>query len=143
MIEFILTGHGDFSKGLYQAIEMIAGKQENLHTVLFTLEDTPLSYQNKLKKVLKLNNQPEKVLFFTDLLGGTPFKVCAELAMEQENWSVLSGTNLGMLLEGVALRTFMDNPLLLSKQIQQAGCENITIFSEIPSTVEEVLETGI
>ena len=43
--------------------------------------------------------------FFTDIVGGSPFKISAELAAtSSKNIKIISGTNLGMLIENVMMR---------------------------------------
>jgi len=39
------------------------------------------------------------IVFLTDLLGGTPFRVASTLAMQKPGWEVITGTNLQLLLE--------------------------------------------
>lgn len=41
MIGIILCGHGEFSKGMRSAVELIAGKQEAFINLDFTPEMTP------------------------------------------------------------------------------------------------------
>ena len=137
MIHYIITGHGEFSTGLLNALEMIAGKQENLTIIPFKEGDALEAYQANLAERLENNPSGEGHIFFTDLLGGTPYKTCVSLSLMKENCYVLSGTNLGMFLEGVALRTFMDDPKTLCETIKGSGKDNIEYFTK-PMIEEEV-----
>ena len=49
------------------------------------------------------------VVILTDLLGGTPFRISMTVASNYPNVEVLAGTNLPMVLEGLALRTISTN----------------------------------
>ncbi|EFZ5788001.1 PTS N-acetylgalactosamine transporter subunit IIA, partial [Shigella flexneri] len=44
------------------------------------------------------------IVFLTDLLGGTPFRVASTLAMQKPGCEVITGTNLQLLLEMVLER---------------------------------------
>ena len=98
-------------------------------------EKSPESLKEEIKRNLKETNG--KVYIFTDLLGGTPFKVSSELALENSNIEVLCGTNLPMLVEAsmmISLGLDID-----SDSIKDAGINNIR-----PQVKKfEVLEDGI
>ena len=53
MIGLVLTGHGQFSVGVGQALEMIAGKQEAFKVVPFLENDTMDSLENKLRNSIR------------------------------------------------------------------------------------------
>ena len=99
MIGIIISGHGSFASGIISSLELIAGKQENVVAVDFTINDSFETLYEKLKIQLKELDDCEEVLFLTDIAGGTPFRVCANLSYELNNSTVVGGTNLGMLLE--------------------------------------------
>lgn len=99
MIGIIISGHGSFASGIMSSLELIAGKQENVVAVDFTINDSFETLYEKLKIQLKELDGCEEVLFLTDIAGGTPFRVCANLSYELNNSTVVGGTNLGMLLE--------------------------------------------
>ena len=46
----------------------------------------------------------KELLFFTDLMGGSPFNVAASLGHGKENVRIVAGTNLPMLVEIVMSR---------------------------------------
>lgn len=126
MIGFLITGHADFSKGLMSSLNMIAGEQDGVVAVSFNenanLEDYQQTLQEEVKKLLDEN---EGVLIFTDLLGGTPFRLSMLVAAELENVEVLTGTNLPMLLEGTALR-FTDDVKEVANQLVESGKTGVT-----------------
>ncbi|TOD00361.1 PTS N-acetylglucosamine/galactosamine EIIA subunit, partial [Vibrio parahaemolyticus] len=75
----MITGHGHFSTGLQSTIELLAGLQAQLKYVDFTSEMSEAELHNEL---LKNTPQNEPVLFFCDLLGGTPFKQAVTITTE-------------------------------------------------------------
>ena len=105
MIGFILTGHGHFSNGLKSALDMIAGPQEAFEIVPFE-EAEAGAYGDTLRAAVKdMREKTDGVLIFCDLMGGTPFNQSMMITAEQDNVSVVAGTNLPMLIDIVMART--------------------------------------
>lgn len=105
MIGFILTGHGQFSNGLKSALDMIAGPQQAFEIVPFE-EAGAGEYGDKLREAVKaMRAETDGVLVFCDLMGGTPFNQSMMITAEQDNISVVAGTNLPMLIDIVMSRT--------------------------------------
>lgn len=138
-IIFLITGHGQFATGINDAIEMIAGKADNSAFIPFSGKSVA-AYEEELTQFFT-DAAPENVICFTDLLGGTPNKSCSKFSLQYSNVFVLSGTNLGMILEGLGLRLFVTDPYELCKQLVNTGKEGITFFE--PDTPTESPSDGI
>lgn len=113
MIGIVVTGHGHFASGLTSSVELIGGKPEHYHAVDFVQEDSTDDLEKKLEVAFaSLKDCTDGILVFTDLVGGSPFKVSVELAMklqEQYKIVVLSGSNLGMIVEANLTRSFAND----------------------------------
>lgn len=83
----------------------------------------------------------DQVICFTDLLGGTPFKTCVEFSEEKDQVFVVSGTNLGMLLEGLMMRNSVTDSFEIAETVVQAGKSNIMLLKN--NETEELPEEGI
>ncbi|MGL5313867.1 MAG: hypothetical protein ACRC92_11535 [Peptostreptococcaceae bacterium] len=117
----IITGHGNFGSGLKTSLDLIVGNHDFIKTVDFTQEKSPEDLKEEIKNTVAETNN--KVYIFTDLVGGTPFKVSSELTLEHSNIEVLCGTNLPMLVEStmmVSLGCDLD-----SESIKDAGINSI------------------
>ena len=101
MVGIIITGHSNFATGIASAVKLVAGQQKNLEAV-----DFPDTYSTeKLTEALDKLEECKNIIFFTDIVGGSPFKISAELAAtSSKNIKIISGTNLGMLIENVMMR---------------------------------------
>lgn len=97
---FIISGHGIFATGMQSTIELIAGKQKNVYYVDFTIDDTDRTLREKIINIIEENNN-KQVLLISDLLGGTPFKVMAEIANDRDDIEVVVGCNVGSIMEAV------------------------------------------
>lgn len=97
----IITGHGKFASGLKTSLDLIVGDYEFVKTVDFTEEKSPERLKEEISLYIKESDK--KVYIFTDLVGGTPFKVSHELTLDYSNIEVLCGTNLPMLVESTMM----------------------------------------
>ncbi|CUH95135.1 hypothetical protein P22_1204 [Propionispora sp. 2/2-37] len=96
----IVTGHGQFATALQSTFELLLGPTDVLHFVDFTAADTDKSLKECFKRILAAN-EDRQVLFVCDILGGTPFKVAAELALHDANREVVAGVNVGSIIEAI------------------------------------------
>ena len=125
MIGFILTGHGHFSNGLKSALDMIAGPQEAFEIVPFE-EAEAGAYGDKLREAVRdMRAKTDGVLVFCDLMGGTPFNQSMMITAEQDNVSVVAGTNLPMLIDIVMARTPESSAEDLVAEAVEVGKEGV------------------
>lgn len=104
MVGIIVTGHGNFATGVLSAAKLIAGTPEKLIGIDFTENDTVETLEEKIKKGIE-ELGTEEILVLADLAGGSPFKVSATIGVSSDKHiKVLSGTNLGMIIETALLR---------------------------------------
>lgn len=135
----LLTGHNEFPNGMFKALEMIAGKQEDFKVIPF-LEPEKLAQD--IDDFFSTISENDQVICFTDLVGGTPYRTCVEKTVGKNNIAVIGGTNLGMLLEASAMRTISESAKALAEQVVAAGKSAIGYF-EIQESNENIEEDGI
>lgn len=137
MVGVIVTGHGNFATGLLSSLKLIAGEQEHIVGVDFTADDSTETLEVKLKD--DVDKLGEEIIVLSDLAGGSPFKVSVVLSqqLEGKKIKVVSGINLGMLLEVSLCRGSMSLDELVGFSID-SGKDAIKSF-EI--RVEEEIET--
>lgn len=108
MLGIILTGHGSFATGLYEAVVQIIGKQAQFTAINFPDGMSSELLEQKLTNALEECDNGDGVIFLTDILGGSPFRLAAMLSYQFNNVEVISGTNLPMLLEMLLQRDELD-----------------------------------
>ena len=125
MIGIILASHGEFANGIRQSGEMIFGEQEKLETAVLLPSMGPDDLRAKLEeKVKELDCQ--EILFLVDLWGGTPFnQVSALMDGHEENWAVLTGLNLPMLIEALGSRLMEEKSHDLAKALLEPAKEGV------------------
>ena len=136
----IITGHNHFASGILSSLAMIAGAKDNVFAVDFLSDDNDESLESKYNKIIDENKDSE-ILFVCDLMGGTPFKVTSKLAFTNDNYEVVTGINLGGLI---------DTSMKLDKMSigeLKTSCKEASIKSVIPLekviTKEESSSEGI
>lgn len=98
MVKIILTSHGGLCQGILESFSMLAGTCNFLTALPLKPDDTG-EYKEKLKNMLS-NCKNDDVLILCDIMGGTPYNEgYAAFLQNPEKIRVVSGLNLGMLLE--------------------------------------------
>lgn len=100
MISIIVGTHGNFGVELVKSAEMIFGKQDQVTSVAMAGSDSLDVVKEKFTTAINQYSNENQVLLLTDLFGGTPFNVCAQIvAAESKRFELVAGVNLGMVLE--------------------------------------------
>jgi PTS system N-acetylgalactosamine-specific IIA component len=94
----IISGHGTYATALKNTIELVAGSNTDMYFIDFLVTDTDTTLRAKIHTVLHKNIE-KQVLFVCDILGGTPFKIAAEIANNNNNIEVVAGVNVGSIIE--------------------------------------------
>ena len=104
MLGIILTGHGGFASGMEKAMKQILGEQSQFIAIDFPETSTTALLTSQLEQAVSELDAQQDIVFLTDLLGGTPFRVASTRAMQRQGTEVITGTNLQLLLEMVLER---------------------------------------
>ncbi|AVJ18045.1 PTS galactosamine/N-acetylgalactosamine transporter subunit IIA [Serratia rhizosphaerae] len=144
MIGIILCGHGGFASGLARAMTQILGEQPQFMAIDFTESSSTSLLTAQLEQAVAALDAHEDLVFLTDLLGGTPFRVASTLAMQQPGREVITGTNLQLLLEMVLEREGLSSEAF-RRQALACGRRGLTsLADELGRCREEKpLEEGI
>ncbi|WP_299997763.1 PTS galactosamine/N-acetylgalactosamine transporter subunit IIA [uncultured Cedecea sp.] len=129
MISIILSGHGGFATGLEKAMRQIVGDQPQVIAIDFTENTSPDQLNAKFKRALAELDESNGLIFLTDLLGGTPFRLASVLALEKENREVMTGINLQLLLELVLDQEGVNNQTFRQKALE-CGHRGLTSLTD-------------
>ena len=142
MIGLLVTGHANFGTGITSSVNLIAGEQEAYQAVDFLPTYSTEDLTREITKALDELKECEGVIIFTDLMGGTPFNVSAQIGHGKDNIRIVAGTNLPMLVEIVMSRKFMDNLDELVDSVLETGKEQVTKY-EFKQVVQDTSDDGI
>jgi PTS system mannose-specific IIA component len=112
--------HGSLGKAALEAVEIIAGKQDNVSAIGLYHGDDPEIFGNKiLKSIQSLSYNSESILVIVDFYGGTPCNQVMRL-LQNHNFKAIAGLNLPMLLELlVSDRNNTDLDKIVSESIEK------------------------
>ena len=142
MIGLLVTGHANFGSGMTSSVNLIAGEQDDYQYVDFLPTYSTEDLTGEISKALDMLKDCEGVIIFTDLVGGTPFNVSAQLGHGKENIRIVAGTNLPMLVEIVMSRKFMNDLDGLVDSVLETGKEQVIKY-EFKQVVQEASDDGI
>ncbi|EEO7837879.1 PTS sugar transporter subunit IIA [Salmonella enterica] len=144
MLGIILTGHGGFASGMEKAMKQILGEQSQFIAIDFPETSTTALLTSQLEQAVSELDGKDSLIFLTDLLGGTPFRVASTLAMQKTGREVITGTNLQLLLEMVLEREELSSEAF-RLQALECGHRGLTsLFDELGRCREEKpVEEGI
>lgn len=110
MVGIVIASHGNFAKGIMQSGQMIFGEQKNVQAVTFMPDQGPDDLKANLEAAIAKFDDNQQVLFLIDLWGGSPFNQSNNLfEQHQDNWAIVTGLNLPMLIEAYTSRMSMDS----------------------------------
>ena len=144
MIGLVVTGHGHFADGLHTSAKMIAGESELVKYVNFEDGMGTKELAEKLNEAYNSFAHCDGIVVLSDLPGGSPFKTAVECAMahSDKKIEVLSGTNLPMIVTGVTMVDFEEDPTALAEELLTTGKEFMVRF-QLAEREEVEEEDGI
>jgi mannose/fructose-specific phosphotransferase system component IIA len=142
MKNIILLTHGDFSKGIAQSSRFIVGAVENITPLSITLNETVEEVKGMIEKSWKDFNNQEPTVIITDLPGGSTTQAAIQFLSEHENFYLISGLNLGLLLELILAELTEDHEsnLEILRNIVEGARQTITLVNDISTEDTDDLE---
>ena len=83
MIGLLVTGHANFGTGITSSVNLIVGEQEAYRAVDFLPTYSTEDLTQEISKAIDDLKDCEGIIIFTDLMGGTPFNVSAQLGRKR------------------------------------------------------------
>ncbi len=94
----LFVGHGDLPHAIKKSVEMIIGENEDLFSVSLSLEDGKDEFMAKLNSIEPKLAKYDKIIVFSDLIGGSPNNGTLEKFINDSRVEIISGMNLPMVL---------------------------------------------
>ncbi len=131
MVGIILASHGEFATGVLQSASMIFGEQENVAAVTLMPSEGPEDVKRKMEEAISSFDNQDEVLFLVDLWGGTPFNQASSLLEgHKDNWAIVAGMNLPMIIESYASRFSMESAHDIAKHVLATAKEGVKVMPE-------------
>lgn len=103
MIGVLVVTHGLFAEGLLNAVELIAGKQDNVKALGLHHEDGIEEFEQRVIAAYDSLDDGSGVMILTDILGGTPSNITMKL-LSARNAIGVCGVNMAMLVQAIMQR---------------------------------------
>ena len=143
MFGIIVGTHGRFAEELLKSCEMICGEQKNVRAVTLVPGEGPDDVVEKYEAAIKELDCADGVLFLNDLFGGSPYNAACRLVIGNENYGIVTGVNLPMLIEMCSAQMMDDGSDIkaLMEKAVEAGKNGTQTFhaSQISDDEEEEL----
>ena len=124
----LLVSHGGMAAGTLDSIKVFFGNYiEGIDVLSLEHEDSPEFFLEQLSEKVRSLDDGEGVIVFADLLGGTPANVTVRI-MEENKVDLISGMNLGMIMECLGAR--MSGEINL-ESIMDAGKQSIQHINKL------------
>lgn len=138
MVGIVIASHGSFAEGIKESGELIFGEQKDVAAVTLNPNEGPDQFRSKLQDAIKSFEDDSQVLFLVDLWGGTPFNQTSALVEgHDDNWVIVTGLNLPMLIEAYGSRMAADTAKQVASEILSAAREGVKVLPESLDTKKE------
>lgn len=138
-IAMIIGTHGSAAEQLLKTAEMILGHQQNVAWVdFFPGENTEILIEKYTARLADLD-PTTGVLFLVDTWGGSPFNAASRIAVNKENYEVVTGVNIPMLTETLMARD--DNPFF--QELVSIAVETGRLGVKTLKTAETIEATSV
>ena len=144
MVALLVTGHGKFATGICSALDLIAGKNKHILAVDFEMEDSTDDLLMNLEVAFAKLKEVKSIVVFSDIVGGSPFKIASELKYKYMNKDIeiVTGTNLPMLIKAFTLMDVYNDALDMADMVVESG-KNQVLRPQFKEHRDDVGEDGI
>lgn len=133
MRKIILATHGMLSEAFKSTLELLYGTVDNIDCFCMTKEKSDTQAKKELNELISKSDENELIVL-TDLLGGSPANICAEMIMRGHKFRLLAGLNLPMLL---TLETIIDSDMSIDQIINKIQAEGKDGVKNINKIIQE------
>lgn len=142
IFNIVVSGHGNFADGIKSCLEFIMGPDENVYYVNFNGSMSTESLMEAFNSIINKIGEEKEVLFFTDLVGATPFNTAVLLSTKNPKVKVIGGTNIPALIE--AIQNVQEDSLdKCLGEIVSSGKKSLGTFEITNNFVSKTDEEGI
>lgn len=131
MIGVLVATHGEMANGIFDAIDMICGTQENFNIVSLKRGQDAESFGEELGEKINELNSDEGVVVLVDLLGATPMNQSALNLYKSDKVEVITGVNLPMVVTATMERDYFSDIKELVEKIKNDGKDSVCSVREL------------
>ncbi len=143
-IAIIICMHGKLGIEMLKTTELIIGKKKNIKAIEFLTGENTEHLIKKYKKEIKKLNIKNGIIFFVDIMGGSPFNAANKFLYNKKIKSdIISGTNISMLLETIMSANDKISFESLINKIINTGKNNINNINKYNNIIKKTKKNKI
>lgn len=127
MKNIILVTHGKFAIGIIDSLKIIYGNVENISYVSLEVSDQLSDIKDNIIKEIEKYENNISTIIITDIVGGSTTRAALETLSHRKNIYIITGLNLGLLLE------------IVMADIGEDDSKNKEILEDIISDTKETM----
>ena len=127
----VITSHGPMAQGILETSKLFFGEQAQMTARCLSAEDNPDEFVDVLKEAINEVDSGDGVIVFCDMLFGSPCNCMARIIaedMESDKIQVITGVNLAMILQILAVREASDVDV---EELLKSGNEGIADLKQV------------
>jgi Phosphotransferase system, mannose/fructose-specific component IIA len=128
MRRIILASHGSLAEGMHSAAKMILGDHHNIHAYGLDQYETAQELLAAVQEAVA-DAADDEIFILCDIKGGSVHREMLQLLNENEDIKIITGMNLGMVLELCVSSSDTKDPENLN-HILEAGKSDIICFDK-------------
>ncbi len=117
MKKILICTHGDLAKGFINSAQMIVGDTPSVYELCVSMQDTIEEVKSRISKFISECDPNDHKIILTDIPGGSTTQAAFYFIDTKKKQYVVSGVNLGLLLE-VILSPVENMEELLSSAVE-------------------------
>jgi len=140
-IAIVIGTHGWAAEQLLKTAEMLLGEQENVGWIDFVPGENAETLIEKYTARLAELDTSKGVLFLVDTWGGSPFNAASRIVVDKQNYEVIAGVNIPMLVETLMARDddpAFDELVALAVETGREGVKALKAKEAEPAAVAAV-----
>lgn len=115
---YIFASHGTFARGILNSVELILGKQNNIHTLCAYINEGEDLTEQVNNLIASFPAQDELVVL-TDIFAGSVNNEFIRF-IQRPGFHLLAGLNLPLIIEMLIASQDEETPLLISESLANA-----------------------
>lgn len=123
--QYIFASHGTLAAGLLHSVELILGKQPNLHVLCAYSSETdkPEDFSQQVDTLLKTFSPQQELIVITDIFAGSVNNEFIRY-LQRPHFHLIAGLNLPLVIEMLISPPDWDSKKLINEALANAR-ENI------------------
>lgn len=117
-MKYLIATHGELSKGMIDAAELIAGNNNDLDYFSMTKSKGQEEAEEEVKNYLE-NKQGKELVVLTDVFGGSVANLFTDFLLKGYEFQLVTGVNLPLVLT-MLLSGDADSKTIITNSIEEA-----------------------